>query len=190
MNLTSRVFWFTGITGVGKTAVATALKHKIQSYLKPEECNKIREFDSYLTSANRYLSRSDRDGQVDLVLRQSLLFSEIAHQGGIVIASSILSDHACIDTMDMIFKRVNIRPLLIELMCGKQTLIARDHERNLYDIYSGKVTNVSGFDREYTSLRPAIKEGKNIDYLSITTDELTINETVNVVLSHPSVVNA
>lgn len=190
MNLKSRVFWFAGITGVGKTAVATALKYRIQNSLPREDGVKIREFDSFLTSSNRYLSRAERDSQADLVLRQSLLFSEIAYQGGIVIASNIISDHACIDTMDVIFKRVNLRPLLIELMCSKQELLARDHERNLYDIYAGRCANLSGFDREYISLKAKVEGSTHVDYLGINTDGLTVEETVDVVLSHPSVVSA
>jgi len=136
--MSGKVFWITGLSGAGKTTLASLLVE----FLKNKHENVIHLDGDDLREVLNVTNNHDQKSRLEIGMVYSRLSNLLAKQGYIVIVSAV----ALFDQIHS-WNRKNIQEYFeIYLEVAIEELIKRDPKDIYANFKSGKISNVAGLD--------------------------------------------
>lgn len=155
-----RCFWFTGLSGAGKSTVASALVAQLEQ--SGRACT-VLDGDAVRTHLSKGLgfSREDRDTNV---LRIGFVAGEVVRHGGVAVVAAISPYRATRDAVRRMIEAI-VPGSFIEVFVD--TPIAECERRDVKGLYArarrGEITGFTGIDDPY---EPPLRPEVTLDTLS------------------------
>jgi len=164
-----KVFWFTGLSGAGKTTLALELEKRL---LDKDERVVILDGDDLRQGLNKNLGFSDEDRKENL-RRASEVAKLFAKKGHLVLASFITPFNEDRGLIRETLKDYDYYEIFVE--CSLKKCMERDPKGFYQKVKDGLIKNYTGID--------SIFETPNKPDIIVNTEKLNINETVNLILN-------
>ncbi len=170
LNQNSRVIWFTGLSGAGKTTVSRVLEKEL--FLKGFFCQ-IMDGDNIRSGINSNLSFTEEDRKENI--RRIAEISKLYLHSGIITINSFITPTP---EMRDIPRAIIGKPDLIEVYINAPLNVCEDRDvKGLYKkAREGKIINFTGIDAPFVP-------PKNPE-LVLHTDKFTVEENVEQALDY------
>ncbi len=170
LNQNSRVIWFTGLSGAGKTTVSRVLEKEL--FLKGFFCQ-IMDGDNIRSGINNNLSFTEEDRKENI--RRIAEVSKLYLQSGIITINSFITPTP---EMRDIPRAIIGKPDLIEVYINAPLNVCEDRDvKGLYKkAREGKIINFTGIDAPFVPPRNP--------ELVLHTDKFTVEENVRQALDY------
>jgi adenylylsulfate kinase len=170
LNQQSRVLWFTGLSGSGKSTIAIALERKL---LSEGYFVYVLDGDNIRTGLNAGLSFSQEDRNENI--RRIAEVGKLFVHSGVIVISSFISP-----TIEIREKAKNIIGADDFLEIFIDTPIEICEQRDVKGLYKkarkGEIKNFTGIDAPY--------EAPTDPYLSVQTEDQSVEESVDFIFKH------
>jgi len=162
----SHIFWFCGLSGVGKTTIANGTKNLLD---REKVSNYVIDGDEIRSSQHKLLSFSEKDIKKNNELIAKLCMGKMAEHQVILVPIISPYNYSRKLAKDLLQESFN----LIFLKAGINKLIERDTKGLYKSAIEGKIDNVIGFSKSNI-----FEEPRNPD-LEIDTEKEKIDESIN-----------
>ena len=166
---TGFVVWLTGLSGAGKSTIATALAHELRSLGTAVE---ILDGDEVRTNLSKGLDFSKKDRDTN-VLRIGYV-SRLLARNGVGVVTAAISPYAAIRTKVRHSIEGEAHFIEVHVDCSIAELRRRDTKGLYAQAQQGKLPNLTGVSDPY---EPPI----NPD-IHINTEQQTVTESINIIL--------
>ena len=167
---TGFVIWLTGLSGAGKSTIATALAHELRSLGTAVE---ILDGDEVRTNLSKGLGFSKKDRDTN-VLRIGYVARLLARNGVGVITAAI-SPYAAIRKRVRHSTEGEAHFIEVHVDCSITELHRRDTKGLYKQAQQGKLANLTGVSDPY--------EPPNNPDIYINTEQQTVTESINTILT-------
>ncbi|MCH2669849.1 MAG: adenylyl-sulfate kinase [Gammaproteobacteria bacterium] len=172
LNQKGATIWFTGISGSGKSTIATTLE---KALLEQEIFSYLLDSDNVRTGINQDLGFSEKDRKENIrrIGEIAKLFVEV----GFIVLSSFISPYKVDrDNLRRLHEDANLRFFEVFVDCSLVEAERRDPKGLYRKARKGEIKGFTGIDHPYEA--PVSAD------LILRTDQLTLEEEIAMVLSY------